>query len=298
MRDGLVVVAQQLIFPTKERLDLLCIENRSRWLIVELKRDRMAREVAAQALDYVSLLTEMSTEDLDGRLAPHLAGASEDVRELVRGLLDSEDPDSPREVSAVVVGTSADEALLRITRHLSEQYGVPLSVVELQGFETPSGDHLILREETGTDPTADARADQPGGATSEEERWARVQSYADATGFGRALAEVRRILQDSPVYLRPYTRSVMVAPPSNRSRYLAVFGFSGPRRSRGAAALSYEIEPFLEFYPSLDSPRVTAALGPTHADIGPDQLVAFAGRLADLVAGDSAPPDGTELPAP
>ncbi len=45
----------------------------------------------------------------------------------------------PREVSAVVVGVSADEALLRITRHLSERYDVPLSVVELRGFAVPVG---------------------------------------------------------------------------------------------------------------------------------------------------------------
>lgn len=56
VRDGLIVVAQQLVFSGRERLDLLCIESRSRWLVVELKRDRMAREVAAQALDYVSSL--------------------------------------------------------------------------------------------------------------------------------------------------------------------------------------------------------------------------------------------------
>ena len=48
IRDGLVPVARQLIFPTRERLDLLCIESQSRWVIVELKRDRMAREVVAQ----------------------------------------------------------------------------------------------------------------------------------------------------------------------------------------------------------------------------------------------------------
>ena len=72
VRDGLIVVAQQLVFSGRERLDLLCIESRSRWLVVGLKRDRMAREVAAQALDYVSLLAQMPADDLAARLAPHL----------------------------------------------------------------------------------------------------------------------------------------------------------------------------------------------------------------------------------
>ena len=284
VRDGLVVVAQQLVFPTKERLDLLCVENRSRWLVVELKKDRMAREVTAQALDYVSLLGNMSTDDLTSRLEPHLQLLSEDNRVLVRELLASEDPENPREISAVVVGTSADEPLLRITRYLSEQYNVPLAVVELQAFQSPSGDLLIVREETGTDGTGEAGAESaPRGAT-EEERWARVQTYAEESGFGGALREFRRILQNTPVYLRPYTRSVMLAPPTNRTRYLGVVGFARRKGQQGTADLSYGAAELVGFYPSLDPGGVGEVLGPVKMEVTPDELVAFARRLAGLLA--------------
>ena len=231
VRDGLVVVAQQFVFPTRERLDLLCIENRSRWLVVELKRDRMAREVAAQALDYVSLISDMSTEDLASRLDPHLQDAPDETKQLVTGLLESEEPESPREVSAVVVGTTADEPLLRITRYLSEHYDVPLAVVQLQGFLSPSGDLLIIREETGTDESTGTATEQTPRAATEGERWARVQSYAEESGFGAALREAQEILKDVRVYLRPYTRSVMIAPLGNRTPLPRGDGLRGRKTS-------------------------------------------------------------------
>lgn len=211
VRDGLVVVAQQLIFPTRERLDLLCVEGRSRWVVVELKRDRMAREVAAQALDYVSLLAAMPTHELASRLAPHLEAAPQGTRDLVADLLAGESDDNPRDIAAVVVGVTADEPLLRITAFLTEGYDVPISVVELQAFQSPSGDLLILREETGSnEPEGVVRA---APSASVEDRWMRVRTNAETRGFGDALTEFTTLVEGVGLYVRPYTRSVMITPP-------------------------------------------------------------------------------------
>lgn len=280
VRDGLIVVAQQLIFPSKERLDLLCIENRSRWLVVELKRDRLPREVAAQALDYVSLLAAMPREELQGRLEPHLANAPQDTKDLVGDLLEAESAESPRDVAAVVVGVVADEPLLRITRYLTDQYQVPISVIELKAFTSPSGDVLIVREETGNEADPDT-ADAPKPPVSVDERWARVQTAATAVGFGSALESVRTILRDSPIYLRPYTRSVMLTPPTNRTRYLAVIGFG----SDTTAVVKYGQAEFAEFYPSLDADAFASALGSSDAKLTPAELITFAERLAEQLAG-------------
>lgn len=282
VRDGLVIVAQQLIFSTRERLDLLCIENRSRWLVVELKRDRLAREVAAQALDYVSLLAAMDAAELAARLGPHLAKVSEDTRELVQALIADESEDSPREVAAAIVGISADEPLLRITRFLTEQYDVPISVVELQSFRSPSGDLLILREETGGDvETQSSESGKP--AVSLDERWARVSASADAAGCGPALEQVRRILEQAPVYLRPYARSVMIAPAANRSRYLGVVGF-GRGADGGRAELGYGADAIHEFFPTLAPDLIREALGPHRITANAADLVDFAESLAVLLA--------------
>jgi len=286
VRDGLV--AQQLIFRTRERLDLLCIENRSRWLIVELKRDRLAREVAAQALDYVSLLADMSREELRSRLQPHLDAAPQSTRELVDDLLAAETDDTPRELGAVIVGISADEPLLRITRYLADHHMMPMAVVELQAFTSPSGDRVILREETGTEADASpAGTDSGRPSLAVEERWAKVHASAESTGFGAALHRVEEVLRDSPVYLRPYTWSIMITPPNNRTRYLGVIGFTG-KAEAGTAHLSYGVDAILEFFPRLTAEQIRTALGESPIKASPDDLIAFSERLAALLAEGAA----------
>lgn len=288
VRDGLVVVAQQLVFSSRDRLDLLCIEGRSRWLIVELKRDRMAREVASQALDYVSLLKEMTVEELETRLSRHLVDAPQETRDLVADLLAGETDENPRDVAVVVVGISADEPLLRITSFLSEQYAVPISVVELQAFKSPSGDLIILREETGSDEGATSTLASP--SASVEDRWARVRENAADRGFGEALAAFKSLVQQAGLYLRPYTRSAMITPPHNRTRYLGVVSFEG---TGGAdhAEMSYGSDAFAEFYPEMTVEKIHQVLGNSYGPISPNELVEFGHRIASLMSFAENPRD-------
>lgn len=284
VRDGLVVVAQQLTFPRRERLDLLCIENRSRWLIVELKRNRLSREVASQVLDYASLLVQMSASELRSRLEPHLAQAPQDTQALVADLLSAESAENPREVAAVVVGIVADESLRRITRYLSEApYQVPISVVELQAFETPSGDLLIAREETGTEAETEVASEGSRPSASIDERWSRVAGVAGPS-FAQALHDFQDSLLQSPIYLRPYTRSIMLAPASNRTRYLAVVSFDPAGNGQDLAYMSYGVDAIREFFPQLQPAQIARTLGPDSAVLTPQQLVAFGENFASIVA--------------
>ena len=281
VRDGLVLVAQQFVFPTKERLDLLCIENRSRWLVIELKRNQVPRAAVAQALDYVSQLSEMPVDELRQRLEPHLGKSTdEEMKSLVEQLLSSESDDSPRDVAAVVVGVAADEALLRITNFLTRRHEVPVSVVELQTFVSPSGDQILLREETGTDDGADtATAKQ---AASLDERWTRVHAAADSIGFGDSLTSLRASVEAAGLFPRPYTRSVMIAPPNARNRYLAVVGFTD-KGANARAYLSYGVDEFKEFYPELDSEVVKSTLGESKTTLSREELIEWGQRLAALM---------------
>ena len=286
IRDGLLVVARQLVFPTRERLDLLCIENQSRWVIVELKRDRMAREVVAQALDYVSLLQQMSAGELRDRLMPHLQKLRAPDRELALSLLDSEADDADREVGVILAGVTADPARLRITEMLDRSYSVPVSVVELRAFQTPAGEVLLAREETGDGATAPA-ATSPGRSTnatrtSDSDRWARVEQEAEKYGMDGALRSVRTAIEDAGLYPRPYTRSVMVAPPQQRNRYLAVIGFHG-----GRGRVMWGADAFREFYPDVRLRQAEKLLGPSDVEreVDAEGLEAFGRGLTTLMSG-------------
>ena len=80
---------------------------------------------------------------------------------------------------------------------------------------------------------------------------------------------------------RPYSRAVMVAPPSNRSRYLMY-----ARPDSGGIVLSAGPAQFAEFFPPVTEEESTAAIGPSESGRAPhlsgadlearlDQLEAF-----------------------
>lgn len=291
LRDGLLPVARQLVFSNRDRLDLLCLEGQSRWVVVELKRDRMPREVVAQALDYVSQLSSMSTAELRRRLAPHLEKLESTTRQLVEELLSSETDDQPREIGAIVAGVTADSSLLRITDYLSSRFEVPLSVVELRAFRTPTGDLLLAREETGTEAVAD-EATSRAAAVSLDERWSRVTAAAQQHGFAEALSALRLSVEEAGLFPRPYTRSVMLTPPTHRNRFLAVVGFSGAK-----ARIQYGSAVLQEFYPPLQADAIEGILGPSPRWVGPDEVTTFGRRICELMA-TLEPPSDQQVSAP
>ena len=279
IRDDLIVVARQLIFPSRERLDLLCIEGGSRWVVIELKRGRLAREVVAQALDYLSLLADLDSHALRQRLEEqgHLAKLAPEQLKTVQELLESESTDSPRETAAILVGLAAEPSLLRIVEHLATRHAVPVSVIELQAFSTPSGDVILAREETGSDAAVGTSATP---SASLDERWTRVRSEAEQMGYGDALRGLERELADSEVFLRPYTRSVMLTPPTAKNRYVGAVTFVGT-----SARLAYGVPELLDFYPGLRGTPIEDVLGtPSPRLVSPDELIEFAAALRSLLA--------------
>ena len=277
LRDGLIPIARQLVFSNRDRLDLLCLEGQSRWVVVELKRDRMPREVVAQALDYVSQLSSMSTAELRRRLAPHVERLEPTTRQLVEELLSSETEDQPREIGAILAGVTADASLLRITDYLSSRFEVPLSVVELRAFRTPTGDLLLAREETGTGAAADEGTSRAA-VVSLDDRWTKVTAAAQQHGFVEALSALRLSVEEAGLFPRPYTRSIMLTPPTHRNRFLAVVGFTGSR-----ARIQYGSGELQEFYPSLQADAIERVLGPSPRWADPDDVTAFGRRVCELM---------------
>lgn len=251
VRDDLLVVARQFRFSTRDRVDLLCLQNQTRWTIVELKRDKMPREVVAQAMDYAAQLTSMSAADLAEALEVqgHLKSLNPDDRQVVQRLLaaEAEDQaaDSRRDVAAIVVGMAAATGLKRIADYLDNSFGVPISVLELQAFWTPGGGLIFAREETGAEDGDLAAECAKSGPSSLDERWEKVRASAAQYGFTDALKDFRSSIERAGLFPRPYTRSIMVAPPQARNRYLAVASFTGH-----LAGISYGPDAWNEFFPT------------------------------------------------
>jgi len=142
--DDIAVIGEQV--PTKSGpLDFLGIDNNGNLVIVELKRDTVAREALTQAIDYASDLatweldkvsevcqafTGQSLEDFFGNKFPDRSSEGLTVNQAQRLLL---------------VGFSVEESLSRMIEWLSSRFSVGINAIILNYIKTASGDELLSR---------------------------------------------------------------------------------------------------------------------------------------------------------
>ena len=247
--DDLTVVGRQ-VWLEGGPLDLLAIDRQDRWVVIELKRERLYRDALAQALDYTSSIATMDGDDLEALLGPRLAtlGDPDALARRVRTQLDGED--EGRDVAVVLAGVGVDAGLERIVAHLGG-YGVPITIVSFDAFRPPDGPLLLIREvtEEGTRPLRRA----PGAHRSVDE----IGALADEAGVAEPFDRFLEMARDAGLKVRPYRWAVMIAPPANRNRFLMY-----ARPEAGGIVLSAGPAEFAEFFPPLTEDEATAAIGP------------------------------------
>ena len=249
--DGLVVVGRQ-IGVEGGRLDLLGLYPSGRWIVVEIKAGRLYRDVITQALDYVASIRNLSTKRLEslaeGYLAQHPnSGGAERLSQALR----SEDDTSPREVTAIVVGTARDPGLERLLDFLATDHGIAIEAVTFEVFEPANGDMILVREVPETLP-------EPGSEpVPTSQRMQAVLAHAESVGQRGPLAELVAAADRVGLYARPYVASVMFTPPTNKTRMLFTVwpDTSGLRMWVSA-------DTFEEFFPEISADEARRQLGP------------------------------------
>ena len=249
LADGLTIVGRQVRLDGGP-LDLLAIDWQDRWVVIELKRERLYRDALAQALDYASSIAQMDGEDLEPCCQPGLAalGDAEELSQAVRRQLDGED--GPREVAVLLAGVGVDAGLERIVAHLGG-YGVPISIVSFEVFEPQGGPRLLIREVT----EEDTRPPDP-------ERQA-VQRRGDPprcreAGVGRTVRPLVEMAEAAGLAVRPCTRPSQDRAPAQPHARPDLR--EDPRRGGMFSPRSPEV--FAEFFPPRTEDEVTAAIGP------------------------------------
>jgi hypothetical protein len=126
-------------------IDFLAIDQVGNLVVIELKRDRLPREVLAQAIDYAS---EVATWDADrvSEVCAKYAGQSiEDLLNENFEEIDLQDLVINKVQRILLVGFSIEEPLQRMIEWLSNTYGVSVNAVVLNYVMTSSGDELLAR---------------------------------------------------------------------------------------------------------------------------------------------------------
>lgn len=248
LADGLTIVGRQVHLDGGP-LDLLAVDWRDRWVVIELKRERLYRGALAQALDYASSIARMEAGELEELLRPGLAalGDAGELSRAVKRQLDGED--GGREVAVLLAGVGVDAGLERIVAHLGG-YDVPITIVTFQVFEPGTGSRLLIREvsdEEARPPRREARR-----YTVEA-----IQDRAREAGVGEPFDRFLGMAREAGLVAMPYKLAVMITPPTHRNRYLMY-----ARPERGGMVLSAGPAQFAEFFPPLTEEEATAAIGP------------------------------------
>jgi hypothetical protein len=148
LADDLLVIGRQVITDYGGKLDLLCIDRNGDLVIVELKKDKTAREVIAQALDYASWVKDLSNERVREIANAYLLTKNgSNLENAFCEKFSSEFPDILNaQHNIIIVAAQIDSSSERIIKYLSETYGVRINVATFQYFCDSSGRELLARK--------------------------------------------------------------------------------------------------------------------------------------------------------
>jgi len=178
IRPGLRIIGRQV--PTRSGpLDLLAIDRTGGVIVIELKRDRLPREVLAQAIDYASDVATWSLEKLGEVCASYSGEVLEDVLGQAFPDIDLESLTINGAQRIVLVGFALESSLERMIEWLSEAYGVAINAVVLKYVRTANGAEILTRSAVISEEEEEARtprrftipmSDEPGSYPEEELR--------------------------------------------------------------------------------------------------------------------------------
>jgi len=233
-------------------LDLLAIEAPGVWVVCELKKVALEREVLAQAIDYVARIDELTRDELAAKAMSNVANQTPEVRELVQQALAREDNGEAREVRIVLAGVGVTQDLTRMVTYLSAKYEVPIRICTLSAVNSPVGDGLILIRDISEDTETELSASAQG--STYEDRMASVRKHFEKHGLLPMLDSTIAILDANPnFYMRPWKKALMVAPAANHARCLI---YLTPRKS--GVFVSPVIEAVEMFFPNADIAAIEA----------------------------------------
>jgi hypothetical protein len=142
--QDIVVIGRQVLTRSGP-LDLLGIDKVGNLVIIELKRDRLPRDVIAQVIDYASDVATWGIDKVSELSVKHTGKSLEDVFSEYFPDIDLESLNVNESQRILLVGFSIDSALERMISWLSDSYGVNINALLLSYIKTKGGDELLTQ---------------------------------------------------------------------------------------------------------------------------------------------------------
>ena len=207
--EDIFIIGRQVSLPSGSIIDLLGVDKDGDLVVIELKRDRLPRDVVTQAIDYASEVAEWDAETLSENF--------EDIN--------LEETSITNEAQRIVlVGFGSDSALERMVKWLSERYGMNINAVILNYAKTSDGAEMLTRtsvipEEVVQERTQRKRykipkSDEPGNHDDDTLR-KHLSDYL--SGESVTVRRIREILLPELVKKGKITRNELVEAMSGHS---------------------------------------------------------------------------------
>lgn len=146
--SGLLVIGSEVETGFGGYIDLLCMDAVGDLVVVELKRDKTPRDIAAQVLDYGSWVVELSNKEVKSIAEKYLRekGIEQTFEQAFKDRFRKDVPEMLNgDHRLLIVGSRIDDSTERIVRYLSEIYGVNINAATFQHFRMPDGAELLAR---------------------------------------------------------------------------------------------------------------------------------------------------------
>ena len=199
---GLTIVGRQVGIDDGI-LDLLAIDSRDRWVVIELKAGTLHPGALEQALGYASSLAQLSADDVLAKLEPGLTafGDAEMLSARLKQLLELERDGGVREISMMLVGVG-------VSPRIAAQVGVPRPLRraarsrQLRGVPAAGGPQLLIREVI-EDRTSGRPRPRPHPTLDA------IRRRADAENVLEPFNRFVRMSDDAGLVVRPFKLTVM-----------------------------------------------------------------------------------------
>lgn len=266
-------------------LDLLAIDSRDRWVVIEIKPGMLGSGALSQALYYASSIARLGADELYGKLEPGLDKLGDAAALSARVKQHLAEEAEGREIAVMVVGAGIHPGLERVSEFLG-RFGVPISIVSFEVFELDGGPQLLIRE------MVDEPADKP--APRRKFTVDAIHRRAVGAGVGRQFDRFLNMARDAGLAVRPWPLSVTIAPPTKGNRTLM---YARPESGDGGGRLHFWVAPraLVEFFPHLDEHEIIDALALAGSDwesTGGQELDATLDRIESFLTEKFPQTDG------
>jgi hypothetical protein len=180
-----MLIGRQVRTSSGKRIDLLAIDSQGHLCVIEVKKDRTPRDVAAQILEYGSWICKLTYEEISSLFA--LSGKKQKFEEAYSEYFGQSPPEELNEEHRLVlVASDLDQSTEQIVSYLSEQFGVPINAVFFRCFK--DGGHEYLARTWLIEPgEAEARTSSTLSAKHGKEPWSGHDYYVSlGEGSGRS----------------------------------------------------------------------------------------------------------------